>query len=127
MTEPASDIHREDGGSASSDQRHLLDFNKSYAIPDYDGYLATEQQISSFEQLHAWYNGSSLAFSTTLPVHPAQSWVPGSYSLEFDNDLLYSNVCEVDPSTGLTQAPSGPAGNSSTRAHEAVSPMLPHE
>jgi len=127
MTESASDIHMEDGGSASNDQRHLLDFNKSYATSEYDEYPATEQQMSSFEPLHAWRNGSSLAFSTTLPVHPAQSWVPDPYSLEFENNLLFSNVCEVDPSTWWTQALSGPAGNSSTQFHEAVSPILLHE
>ena len=127
MTEPASDIHMEDGGSAPNDQRYLLDFNKSYAISEYAGYPATDQQMTSFEQLHACHNGSSLAFSTTLPVHPAQSWVPDPYSLEFDNNLLFSNVGKVIPSTWWTQAFSGPAGKGSTRFHEAVSPILLHE
>ena len=117
----------EDGDPASNRQRYLPDFDGSYATSGYDGYLAMEQQMSSVEQLHAWYNGPLLASSTSPPVHLAQSWVPDRYLQEFDNDLLSSNMCEVDPSTWLTQALNGPAGNGSTRVHEAVSPILPHE
>ena len=127
MTESASDIHMEDGDPASNDQRYFSDFNGSYAISGYDGYLAMEQQMSSLEQLHTWYNGPSLASSMSPPVHLAQSWMPDQYPQEFDIDLLSSDMYELDPSTRLPSFFSRPARNDTTRVYQDVSSILPDE
>lgn len=127
MAEPASDIHMEDGDPASNDQRYLPNFDKSYAVSGYDRSPAIELYLNSSEQLHAWYDGPSLASSTSVPVHLAQSWVPDQNSLEFDNDFLSSDVCELHPSAWPPQSPNGAVSNGSTRVYEPVSPILPDE
>ena len=127
MTESASDIHMKDGDPASNDQRYLPGFDGSYAISGYDGYFAMEKQMSSFEQLHAWYNGPLLASSMSPPVHLAQSWVPDRYPQEFDNDFLSSDMCEADSSASLPPFFCGPAGNDDTRVYQDVSSILPDE